>query len=461
MTHSTEYGGLPMHSVSSFHGDLQLGESSGSTAGGFSKEHMHITLTVALTVLYSLLGLLIFLQLCRIVYYRHKKLSHQTFFLVLCLLWASLRALMFTLKMVSRWPLLMYRSLYCVPFILQFATFSLLVLYFGQVIHKNFWTFEQKKFYKKAYLICWLCANSIFLMTNIVCIVIVGNSETIPWGISLTRMAVSEFLFFVLCVILIYYIRIITKQTKNASLWLETRGTSVLQVVALMSLIIMLFASRMAYNFVAFFPNNGMHPWGCYNNADHVDFVLDTEYSYIFLFCALFLWEITPTFVVVWFFRVKKPKTSSARSLYSSIHSGNRHHMNVICERRTSYFFENPRRYDSDDEESSVENSNLSNSHGANTSGSGHTSSGFYVHNSNPYDIPPAFKSYNIYSQNGETPPFYGSLVRSYSSSRFDSYGSNHGYAHANTSNSSVNNAANASHTNPPGDKNSGKSINL
>ncbi len=95
-------------------------------------------LTVAYTVFYSLLFAFVYVQLWQVLRHGHKRFSYQTVFLFLCLLWAALRALLFsfyfrdcvtanTLGPLSFW------LLYCFPVCLQFFTLSLMNLYFAQV----------------------------------------------------------------------------------------------------------------------------------------------------------------------------------------------------------------------------------------------------------------------------------------------------------------------------------------
>lgn len=100
--------------------------------------YVKLGLTVAYTVFYSLLFAFVYAQLWLVLRYRHKRFSYQTVFLFLCLLWAALRALLFsfyfrncvtanTLGPFSFW------LLYCFPVCLQFFTLSLMNLYFAQV----------------------------------------------------------------------------------------------------------------------------------------------------------------------------------------------------------------------------------------------------------------------------------------------------------------------------------------
>uniref|UniRef100_A0A8C7VP22 Uncharacterized protein n=1 Tax=Oncorhynchus mykiss TaxID=8022 RepID=A0A8C7VP22_ONCMY len=100
--------------------------------------YVKLGLTVAYTVFYSLLFAFIYAQLWLVLRYRHKRFSYQTAFLFLCLLWAALRALLFsfyfrdcvtanTLGPFAFW------LLYCFPVCLQFFTLSLMNLYCAQV----------------------------------------------------------------------------------------------------------------------------------------------------------------------------------------------------------------------------------------------------------------------------------------------------------------------------------------
>lgn len=95
-------------------------------------------LTVAYTTFYSLLFAFVYAQLWLVLRYRHKRFSYQTAFLFLCLLWAALRALLFSFYFrdcgaANALPPLTFWLLYCFPVCLQFFTLSLMNLYCAQV----------------------------------------------------------------------------------------------------------------------------------------------------------------------------------------------------------------------------------------------------------------------------------------------------------------------------------------
>ena len=99
---------------------------------------VQLSLTIVFTTLYALLFLFIYVQLILILVYRHKRLSYQSVFLYLCLLWAALRTTLFSFyfndsEMANNLNLGFKWLLYSFPIVLQFFTLSLLALYFSQV----------------------------------------------------------------------------------------------------------------------------------------------------------------------------------------------------------------------------------------------------------------------------------------------------------------------------------------
>lgn len=95
-------------------------------------------LTAAYTALYALLFFSVYAQLWLVLLYGHKRLSYQTVFLALCLLWAALRTTLFSFYFrdtprANRLGPLPFWLLYCCPVCLQFFTLTLMNLYFAQV----------------------------------------------------------------------------------------------------------------------------------------------------------------------------------------------------------------------------------------------------------------------------------------------------------------------------------------
>uniref|UniRef100_A0A671R0A3 G protein-coupled receptor 137Bb n=1 Tax=Sinocyclocheilus anshuiensis TaxID=1608454 RepID=A0A671R0A3_9TELE len=104
-------------------------------------------------------------------------------------------------------------------------------------------------------------------------------------------------------------------------------GTSVCQVTLIGLMVIVLYASRACYNLVVL-----------YNVSDQAHLRSSAGYAgYVVFGVILFVWELLPMSLVVFFFRVRKPAQSG-----SSIPS------HVFSNR--PYFFDDPRPYDSDED---------------------------------------------------------------------------------------------------------------
>lgn len=101
--------------------------------------NVHFSLTVVFITLYSLLFLIVYVELWMILYFKHRRFSYQTVFLYLCLLWAGLRTTLFSFyfrntSTANYLCTFLYWLLYCFPVCLQFFTLCLLVLFFSKVI---------------------------------------------------------------------------------------------------------------------------------------------------------------------------------------------------------------------------------------------------------------------------------------------------------------------------------------
>lgn len=97
-----------------------------------------LSLAIVFTVLFAVLFLLIVVQLCLILYFGHRRLSYQSVFLFIYLIWAALRVTLFSFYFndsvrVNLVSLFVRWLLFAVPIYLQFLTLSLLTLYLAKV----------------------------------------------------------------------------------------------------------------------------------------------------------------------------------------------------------------------------------------------------------------------------------------------------------------------------------------
>ncbi|XP_041943163.1 integral membrane protein GPR137C isoform X1 [Alosa sapidissima] len=312
---------------------------------------VELGLTVVYTVLYSLLFVFVYLQLWLILHYGHKRFSYQSVFLFLCLLWAALRTTLFSfyfknVVQANQLQPLPFWLLYCFPVCLQFFTLCLLNLYFAQVMFKAKAKYSPElNKYKVPLRLGFLLASLFFLAVNVTCAVMVklGVGERIMKDAVLARVLINDSLFVVCAISLAVCIFKIAKMS-SANVYLESKGTSVCQATVIGVAVILLYTSRACYNLVvvALAPEDRPSPfnYGWYNVSDQADVDKISGEAYIIFGVILFFWELLPTSLVVVFFRVQRPNQNLAPGGMISSHSFS----------SRAYFFDNPRRYDSDDD---------------------------------------------------------------------------------------------------------------
>uniref|UniRef100_A0A671SHG9 G protein-coupled receptor 137Bb n=1 Tax=Sinocyclocheilus anshuiensis TaxID=1608454 RepID=A0A671SHG9_9TELE len=263
-------------------------------------------LTVAYTIFYSLLFAFVYVQLWLVLRYRHKRLSYQTVFLFLCLLWAALRALLFSFYFrdcvtANTLGPLAFWLLYCFPVCLQFFTLSLMNLYFAQVSSTPL---------LPLYLL-FLCISIIFLLVNLTCALLVKMTKADTETVVLVRVAINDTLF-VLCAVSLSLCLYKIAKMSLANIYLESKGTSVCQVTIIGATVILLYSSRACYNLVvlalAKIKSINSFDYDWYNVSDQADLKSTLgDAGYVVFGVILFVWELLPTSLVVFFFRVRKP----------------------------------------------------------------------------------------------------------------------------------------------------------
>ncbi|XP_056443253.1 G protein-coupled receptor 137Ba-like [Gadus chalcogrammus] len=306
-------------------------------------------LTVVYTLFYTLLFGFVYAQLWLVLRYRHKRFSYQTAFLWLCLLWAALRALLFSFYFrdcgrANALGPLPFWLLYCLPVCLQFFTLSLMNLYCAQVYFKakSKYTPALLRYRLPLYLV-FAGVSALFLGVNLVCALLVKTSWAPVKTLVLVRVTINDSLF-VLCAISLSVCLYKVAKMSLASIYLESKGTSVCQVSLIGTTVILLYASRACYNLLvlalADIEKMDSFDYDWYNVSDQADLRSSLgDGGYVVFGVVLFVWELLPTSLVVFFFRVRRPPQDG-------IAAGIPHH--VLSSRR--YFFDNPRRYDSDDD---------------------------------------------------------------------------------------------------------------
>ncbi|XP_035807675.1 G protein-coupled receptor 137Ba isoform X3 [Amphiprion ocellaris] len=324
--------------------------------------YVTLGLTVVYTVFYSLLFIFIYVQLWLVLRYRHKRFSYQTVFLFLCLLWSALRTVLFsfyfrnfvTANTLGPFP---FWLLYCFPVCLQFFTLSLMNLYFAQVVFKakSKYSPELLRYRLPLYLL-FLFISLVFLVVNLVCALLVRMSAAEAHTIVLVRVAINDTLF-VLCAISLSLCLYKIAKMSLANIYLESKGTSVCQVTVIGAIVILLYASRACYNLVVLGLSNksiNSFDYDWYNVSDQADL-----------------------------------QSTLGDTGYIVFGSGSGLPGHVFSSR--AYFFDNPRRYDSDDDLAwSVMPQNIQASLAADSYEWGSQSSGIsaYIGGDDSYNLP-------------------------------------------------------------------------
>ncbi|KAM4664747.1 integral membrane protein GPR137C [Discoglossus pictus] len=310
---------------------------------------VELALTVFDTVLCCVLFLYIYLQLWLLLHYKQKRLSHQTLCMFLCLLWVGFRTILFSFYLkncvqangLQPFP---HWLLYCFPVCLQFFTLCLLNLYFSQVIFKARCSPELNK-YKIPLRIGVLFTSITLLIVNLFCGFIAHSSaysDQHKW-IMMTRIIVNESLY-VACSFTLASCSYKIFTMSSAYVYLESKGTSGCRAVVIGFAISGLCIVRTCYNLVTIFvlPENKPSPYsyGWNGESDHAALEEMNGLEYLLFGIFFFFCELLPMSMMVYFFRAKRLNQNLAAAGMVNSHSfGSR-----------AYFFDNPRRYDSDDD---------------------------------------------------------------------------------------------------------------
>ncbi|XP_069036395.1 integral membrane protein GPR137 [Lepisosteus oculatus] len=307
---------------------------------------VQLGLTAAYAALYGALFLLAYAQLWLLLVSGHKRWSYQSAFLFLCLLWAGLRATLFSFYFrdtpaANRLPPPAYWLLYCCPVCLQFFTLSLINLYFSQVVLKMREKFRSEPSRGLALArLAYGGASAVFLSVNVAC-ALLGERGGEGWRLVLVRVLVNDSLFILEAIALAGCLLILTRLAPSTSLYLQGQGTTVCHTVVLGVGVIVLFSSRACYNLAVLVLSQShkveSFDYDWYNISDQADLRSEMgDWGYLVFGAILFIWELLPTALLIAIFRVRRPP----RDTGSSVAIGTRG--------PRSYFFDDPQGGESD-----------------------------------------------------------------------------------------------------------------
>lgn len=316
---------------------------------------LRLSVVVIITVLVGILYILIYVQLLYILWRRlwFMIISYQTAFLFVNLLWASLRLSLYTVyfaasskeccELVFDLPDTFHWLLVNFPTFLQFLSLALLVHYFVAVVLQGLeWRYNPSSYLSQILdmirwvgNISWSLLIVGFLAFNVTLGFILARENN--HKLLITRLLVSEILFLIMAILLSLSI-LITYTTRYGRALSEIQSTWKKIWAVLISLALsILFISRCIYNIVSVAHGSRWQFTAGWNlPSDQADYEWNSKYGYVSYLIALICWEVIPTYLVVIFFRVKFrwPKQSNDG-------------MSEDLDVRSSFFFSNPRRYES------------------------------------------------------------------------------------------------------------------
>ncbi|KYQ92171.1 hypothetical protein DLAC_07012 [Tieghemostelium lacteum] len=260
--------------------------------------YFETAVNVALFVSYTIITLIILFQIGRILYNKHNIFSFRFGFLVLGLLWGIMRTLLWlVIESNSQMGVLI---LFSIPINIQFATFSLLVLFYAHVVHRHSW----ERVTKKRFTIAYCIVNVVLLILQCVWIALnykntpdgsSSSAEEPPW-IGQVQSILTGIVFLLLVSILAFYgwrLNIILKTTKSQ----QFQSQLPMSIIPITFFIFLCFFSRCIFDFVSAF-GIGEINLGNPNVRDSITIIV-----------SYFVWEIIPfILILILFWRI--PTTS-------------------------------------------------------------------------------------------------------------------------------------------------------
>lgn len=307
-----------------------------------------------LAILYTVLTLAVGFQISRILYYRHNLYSFQLGFLSLCFIWGVIRACFWWLFPIISEPWgVSAMALLWVPVNLQFATFSLLVLFFAHLVHRATW----EKSTKKIFAISYIAINVIFFVVQSVWVgmgAYYANKKELDehsW-LEVAQSSFSAVVFLILVFILAGYGWLLYSALKASHSFVQPVPTAIFPITFI---IFMLFLSRCIFDFV-----NVAGYWIVYVDSNAIR-------DNLIIFFLYFFWEILPAVLILGLFwkiptthigglprRIKTAKTNVFHFPFPPlIVPGGPYPKDHEVSGVASRLFNDPQRYDSDDETTS------------------------------------------------------------------------------------------------------------
>lgn len=148
------------------------------------------------------------------------------------------------------WPLWLTRVVFWTPQNLELATFSLLVVFFAQVVYMQTWA-QGGYFWFRVCVRIWQIFNFILLVLSFVWIACVGEAPITSRRFITTRTIMSGSLFASLTVVTAVYGYRLLRVLQSPKIKVELpKGVTLLQLRLFICFLLLMFISRFLYDFV-------------------------------------------------------------------------------------------------------------------------------------------------------------------------------------------------------------------
>eukprot|EP01102_Stenamoeba_stenopodia_P008545 TRINITY_DN2463_c0_g1_i1.p1 TRINITY_DN2463_c0_g1~~TRINITY_DN2463_c0_g1_i1.p1 ORF type:complete len:399 (-),score=78.97 TRINITY_DN2463_c0_g1_i1:201-1397(-) len=295
---------------------------------------------LTLAIIYGVLSIPILFQIARILYNRHNVWSFQFSFLAINFCWAILRMVFWILAQSPTETAWGMTILYWIPFNLQFATFCLLVLFYASVVHKNKW-----QVYRRIYFaVFWIASTLLLIMTTVWYWIFEDLDPSVRTDHEDTE-DISQYIDFALWICLVFAIvyyswRLAMKIWKTGVIPgpLQVQGISQHMLIGLNIFIALIFFARSILNLLSSIlgPLQNLRIYHDRHNLTWIGFLVFA------------LWDVTPTIIVLFLFRrIPTIGNTQAKPIPTSYGSFG-----------PKTLFENPQRYDIDEDEDEDEEGN-------------------------------------------------------------------------------------------------------
>eukprot|EP00298_Acanthocystis_sp_HF-20_P006507 c16346_g1_i2.p1 GENE.c16346_g1_i2~~c16346_g1_i2.p1 ORF type:complete len:317 (+),score=75.67 c16346_g1_i2:44-994(+) len=238
---------------------------------------------IVLGVLFLLLSIFAIIQIYKLIYNRHNIQSFHFKFLILCLSTSLLRQIYFFCSAYNiTTPLVLFLT-NGFPVVLQLSTFSLLVVFFKVTLNKS-----KKQNSRQWFIYCWILLSFTILLLVIFLYEVICDAQQECLNNDRRWNLLYALVYLILSIFVGYYgIQLSLALNKGLGVTPEVQRKSWAQVLCLTIAVIICFLTRFIFNSIV---------------AAQQHTTSEDEMSFSD-FCLLTLWDITPNFVVLLFFR--------------------------------------------------------------------------------------------------------------------------------------------------------------